>query len=120
MLVVVEAESDFLALARALSRHLSANVIATLGGDGAVAVTAAGEAWRASVLPVEIIDTTGAGDAFVGGFAAALASGLDLAQGLRLASTAAGLSCTGFGAQTALPTRAAVDAVAADIDVTRH
>ncbi len=106
--VGVAVSADYPALTRALAERLSATVIATLGGDGAVAVTAAGEAWRVSVLPVEIIDTTGAGDAFVGGLATGLAEGLPLPEALSLASAAAGLSCTGFGAQTALPTRGEV------------
>ncbi len=107
----VAAEGGFLALARALAARLQANVIATLGGDGAVAVTAAGKAWRASVLPVAIVDTTGAGDAFAGAMAAAFAEGKALPDALGFASAAAGLACTGFGAQTALPVAADVAAV---------
>jgi len=111
--VGVAATGDALALARALAERLEATMILTLGSDGALAVTRTGEAWRASALPVEVIDTTGAGDAFAGGLAAALAQGEPLPDALGLASAAAGLACTGFGAQTALP---AADDVAAVLD----
>ena len=92
------------ALAEHLSDRLKATVIMTLGGDGAVAVEANGTVWRVPVLPVEVVDTTGAGDAFTGGLAAALAKGESLPDALRLASAAGALACTGFGAQTSLPT----------------
>jgi ribokinase len=61
-----------------------------------------GTAWRVPALPVEVVDTTGAGDAFTGGFAAAVAKGDTLPDALKLASAAAGLACTGFGAQSGL------------------
>lgn len=93
---------DPLALARHLAERLKATVIMTIGSDGAVAADAAGAGWRVSALPVDVVDTTGAGDAFAGGLAAALARGDSLPDALRLASAAAGLTCTGFGAQAGL------------------
>lgn len=109
--------ADFPALARALARRLGAHLIATLGSAGAIAVTPAGEVWQASALPVQVVDTTGAGDAFVGGLAAALAVRRPLAEALRLASAAAGLACTGFGAQTALPSAAAAESMLARVAI---
>lgn len=91
-------------LAEHLAERLKATVIMTLGGDGAVAVEPDGTLWRASALPVEVVDTTGAGDAFTGGLAAALAKGDSFPGALKLAAAAGGLACTGFGAQTSLPT----------------
>lgn len=117
--VGVAATDDYPALARALALRLNATVVATLGGEGAVAVTAAGDMWRASVLPVEIVDTTGAGDAFVGGMAAALAEGDVLSDALKKASATAGLACTGFGAQTALPGVSDVAEASTQISVQR-
>lgn len=117
--VGVAASGDGPVLARALAARLQATVVATLGGNGAVAATAAGEAWHASVLPVDIVDSTGAGDAFVGGLATALAGGESLAEALRLASATAGLACTGFGAQSALPSADRVAAVVGQIEVIR-
>ena len=54
--------------------------------------------------PVEVVDTTGAGDTFNGALAAALATDQPLAGALRFANTAAALSCTKKGAQGGMPT----------------
>ncbi|MCP3740281.1 ribokinase [Rossellomorea sp. BNER] len=59
--------------------------------------------------PVQVVDTTGAGDTFNAAFAVALAEGMNLEQGLRFANRAASLSVTKFGAQGGMPTRAEVE-----------
>jgi ribokinase len=61
----------------------------------------------------ERVDTTGAGDTFVGVLAAGVDQGLALPAVLRRASAAAGLACLAHGAQTAMPERAAIDAAVA-------
>lgn len=53
--------------------------------------------------PVHAIDTTGAGDAFHGAFAAAIAAGLPWSEVLRYASVAGAICCTVMGARTGLP-----------------
>ncbi len=89
-------------------------VIATIGADGAIAV--AGEStWSVGVLPIEPVDTTGAGDAFVGAFAAAIAGGADLPAALHRASVAGGLACLKQGAQPSLPSKAAIDSRLCDL-----
>ena len=87
------------ALAGHLAERLNAIVIMTLGSEGSVAAEANGQVLRVSAPSVEVVDTTGAGDAFVGGFAAALAAGRSTADALKLGSAAGSLACTGFGAQ---------------------
>ena len=57
-------------------------------------------------VPVRCRDTTGAGDAFHGGFLYALLSGLDVETTLRIANATAALKCKSLGARTSLPTRA--------------
>ena len=94
--------------ARGLATRLGIAVAMTLGGEGAVAVSA-GEAWRVGALPIEPIDTTGAGDAFVGVLASSLDRGLPLSKALHRASVAGGLACLVPGAQPSLPTRQAID-----------
>ena len=94
-----------------LAERMGATVIMTLGGEGAIAVDPKGSGCQVSALPVDIVDTTGAGDAFTGGFAAALARGDDLMTAMKLATAAAGLACTGFGAQTSQPDLEAVERV---------
>jgi ribokinase len=86
----------------------------TLGAAGAVAFVQ-GKAWEIGALPIRPVDTTGAGDAFVGAFAAALDSGLCLPHAMAWASAAGGLACTVAGAQPSLPMRAAILARAEDI-----
>jgi len=90
-----------------LAKELRATVVATLGSQGALAVTPHGPGWRVSALPLEeVIDTTGAGDTFVGALAAALQGGQPLEEALRFASAAGGLACTRPGAQPSAPSRA--------------
>jgi len=86
-------------------------VAITLGGEGA-------ELWRGGVLvahakppKVEVVDTTGAGDAFAAGLVVALAEGQSEADALRFACVVGALTTTKLGTQTASPTRAEVDAV---------
>ncbi len=105
------------ALAEHLAERLKATVIMTLGGNGAVAVEADGTVWRVPALPVQVVDATGADDAFTGGFATSLAKGDSLPDALKLAAVAGGLACTGFGAQAGLSPGIDVHAITANITV---
>jgi ribokinase len=67
-------------------------------------------------LPIEPLDTTGAGDTFVGVLAAALDLGSGLEVALRRASAAAGLACLARGAQTAMPDSAMIAAAVSRLD----
>ncbi|SME89870.1 ribokinase [Tistlia consotensis] len=93
----------------ALAARCGCSLLVTLGADGALAV-AGGRRWRVGALAVEARDTTAAGDAFVGVFAAALDAGRPLPEALRRASVAGGLACTRPGAQPSLPTAAEIEA----------
>ncbi|MNF13864.1 Ribokinase [compost metagenome] len=59
---------------------------------------------------VKAVDTTAAGDTFVGGFAAALAAGSSEAEAIRFGQVAAALSVTRAGAQPSIPTLSDVQA----------
>jgi ribokinase len=102
-------ESDPRKAAAEIAASGKTTVIVTLGGDGAVAY-GAGKTLTAGVLPITPIDTVAAGDAFVGGFAAAVDRGGDLATALAYGSVAGGLACLAPGAQPALPMKVAIDA----------
>lgn len=84
-------------------------VILTLGECGAIAVERApadgiGAVHKVPVWPaVQVKDTTGAGDAFVGATAACVRRGLALTQTLRLASYAAAANCAADGARGGMP-----------------
>ncbi len=115
-LIVNESECDLVAKAegvaggsierqaRALAERRTIAVIATLGKDGALAAGPNGVA-RVAALPVQPIDTVGAGDTFCGYFAAGLSERLPLQETLERAAAAGSLACTKAGAQPAIPIR---------------
>ncbi len=85
-------------------------MLVTLGGDGAQAATPDGRLVRVPALPIEPVDTIGAGDCFVGYLAAGLDAGMTLEAAMRRAAVAASLACLKAGAQPAVPQAAEVDA----------
>jgi ribokinase len=97
----------------ALARLPRRGLVLTLGARGAMALLADGARVDVPPLPIAPVDTTGAGDTFVGVLAAGLDADLPLEAALRRASAAAGLACLAQGAQTAMPDRAAIDAALA-------
>ena len=102
---------DGAATVATLARDLGRTVIATLGGDGAVAATGT-ETIAVPALPVDPVDTTGAGDTFAGVLAAFMDEGASLGEAMRLAASAGSLACTRLGAQPSFPRRAEIDEAA--------
>jgi len=103
-----------LALARNLSTRHTLTAVVTLGGRGALAV-ARDQIWTVGALPVSVVDTVGAGDAFVGVMAAMLDRNAPLPTALHRASVAAGMTCEARGAQAALPIDLDVDGRLGDL-----
>jgi len=94
--------ADAKALAAALQKLGSDNVIITLGAKGVHAALYGGDfTFPAEV--VQAVDTTAAGDTFIGGFVAGLASGMDEAESIQQGQRAAAWSVTKPGAQTSIP-----------------
>lgn len=86
------------------------NVVITMGSLGAFAT----DGKRSELVPrlnVNAIDTTGAGDAFNGGFVMALSEGRDLFEALRYGNATGALSVTRLGTAPAMPARAEIDAM---------
>ena len=96
-----------------IAARLRRGLVVTRGAAGAMAYPAGGAAFAVPALPIVPVDTTGAGDTFVGVLAAALDGNTPLETALRRASAAAGLACLARGAQTAMPDAAAIDAAMA-------
>jgi ribokinase len=82
--------------------------IVTLGSEGAVYISPKGEIHRVSAPKVTAVDTTGAGDSFVGSFAYSLASGKDPIAAMTFGIKVASLSVTRKGAQSSYPDQAEI------------
>ena len=103
MLASVSPEgADAKALAAALQKLGSDNVIITLGSKGVHAALYGGD-FTFPAEAVQAVDTTAAGDTFIGGFVAGLASGMDEAEAIQQGQRAAAWSVTKPGAQTSIP-----------------
>jgi ribokinase len=83
-------------------------VVVTLGGDGAM-LLANGEVTHINSPSVDVVDTTGAGDTFVGYFLAGVAEGMNDHDALQRACLAGSIAVTRQGAITAIPDRSEVD-----------
>lgn len=101
-------EADEAAMLRMLVERGCPIVVITLGARGAIYNT--GDAiHRQPALPVQAVDTTAAGDAFVAGFTVALTEGRSIHEAVRFGQRAAAIAVTRWGAQPSLPTREEVE-----------
>ncbi len=131
ILIVNESEAGSLALSLGVEpdgmtqpRHFAAElvrelmkrgpelVVVTRGAAGAIAATADGQIIEQKGFSVETIDSLGAGDAFAATLGVRLATGRSLPDALRDAAIAGALTTTRHGVFDALPTHAAIDAMA--------
>jgi len=88
----------------AYAARVGCRLVVTLGSRGAAVVGAGGSVTRAPAVPVTAVDTTGAGDAFVGAFAYGLAAGFDEERAVRLGIACASDSVTRPGTQSSFAT----------------
>jgi ribokinase len=91
------------AAARQLIAQGAGMVIVTRGEHGTLAVTKS-DLHSTPAFPVEVVDTTAAGDAFIGGLAVSLAEDKPIREALTYANACGALAVTKFGAQPSLPT----------------
>lgn len=111
-------DADPLSLGPTLARRVGRFAIITLGAKGAVLFDSAGVQHHCAAPRVPVIDTTGAGDAFIGAFASSWAQHADARLALRQGVVAGSLACTARGCVPALPRRAAIDALLPDVMTT--
>ena len=97
--------------ARTLLERGVQNVIVTLGANGALIVNK-DVIKHISSFQVDVVDTTAAGDAFIGGFASALLQDKSLEEAVRSGCACGALAATKFGAQPSLPTKEEVAGLA--------
>lgn len=109
------AERDRDSLIVTVGRRLHAVVVCTLGGDGSIVVDG-DRRERVPAASVDVVDTTAAGDTFIGFLASDLPSGKISAAHLRVAGAAAGLAVTRPGASDSIPYRRDVDRASGSTD----
>jgi ribokinase len=102
--------TETLTLARQLQSRGARNLIITRGSRGALIVEESGAVTEVPSVPADVVDTTGAGDAFNSGLAVALSEGKSLIEAVYYATGAGACACTRLGVIPALPTRQAVEA----------
>ena len=105
---VLSGVTDSAEAAGVLVRGGVGTVVVTRGAEGAV-ISRGKEVIPVPAFVVEAVDSTGAGDAFNGALACALAEGMPIEAAVEMAAAAGALATTGRGAQTALPTRSEID-----------
>lgn len=96
-----------------LVRRGARNAVITLGENGALLLGAAGDTLLPAFPVAQVVDTTGAGDAFNGGFAVALAEGLSPIEAVRFGCATAALSVQKAGTAPSMPMRAEIEALLA-------
>jgi ribokinase len=82
--------------------------VVTAGAEGAFAFAPDGARVHAPTLKIAPVDTTGAGDTFVGAFACLVSENAPLQRALAVGCEAAALKCLKAGAQDGMPRRSAV------------
>jgi len=90
--------------ARVLLDRGARNVIVTLGSKGALVISGK-QVTQVAAYKVDVVDTTAAGDAFIGGFASAMLRRLEIVDAVKYATACGALAATKFGAQPSLPTK---------------
>ncbi len=110
--LTVDGPDSAIVAARELRSRGAISVVATLGAAGSIWVDDAGDGRQGSPR-VEVVDSTGAGDQFVGALAARLATGDGLAAAVRWATAAASISVQAAGTLDSYPD---TDAIVAAVD----
>lgn len=106
-----DAEIDRVQMAQALQARGVRNVVLTRGAQGAMLLAEDGSVHEVPGYTVDVVDTTGAGDAFNAALGAALAEGKPLLEAVQFAVAAGALACTKLGVVPALARRSDIEAL---------
>lgn len=107
----IASPADAYRAAEALLKRGARNAIITLGAQGAVVRNASLRRHVPAFRAGDVVDTTGAGDAFNGGLAVALAEGCDIVDAVRFGCAVGAISVTRPGTAPSMPLRCEVDAL---------
>lgn len=111
---VTDVDSAVRAAKALIARGVGA-VVVTLGSNGALYCDAKRHVHLPVIKAGPVVETTGAGDAFNGGFAVALSEGRDVLEAVRFGCATAGISVTRPGTAPSMPSRAEIDALLAGL-----
>lgn len=114
--ILVETEDEAEKAADRLLQFGTNEVIITLGSKGCIFKDKRGHLIKQPAFSVKTVDSTAAGDTFIGALAAARTSGQSMKGSLRFASAAAALAVTKAGAQSSIPSRQEVEAFLQESD----
>jgi len=107
--LLTETETDDLSeLAQQLMDLGVQQVVMTIGEQGSVYFDRQQQIEQ-TAFAVDVVDTTGASDAYIGAYCVGLVNGWSIKKTLEFASATAGLACTEHGTMSSMPTRSAVD-----------
>ncbi|MGR6429811.1 ribokinase [Rhizobium sp. PAMB 3174] len=109
----VDTDEQAVKAAETLLKRGARGVVITLGGRGALYHTAGHSEFVPAFSVGKVIDTTGAGDAFLGGFATAIAEGQAAIDAVRFGAATAGIAVTRPGTAPAMPERGEIEALLA-------
>lgn len=115
---LVSSSGDELQSASAIAQQAGAICIVSLGSAGAVAFEPRNRCrWSVPALSITPVDSSGAGDAFIGALCSGLEGGEPLSECLKLASAAGSLACEERGTQQSVPQHQRVQAAAMELTV---
>ena len=97
--------------ARELQSRGVRNIVVTQGSSGALVLDQSGTVLHVPGISVDVVDTTGAGDAFNSAFAVALGKGEELVNAVRFSVIAGGLCCTKLGVIPAMPKQEEIERI---------
>ena len=103
-------DATCLAAVRRLRELGAGTAVITLGAAGSFGLGPDGEPVRVPAAPANVVDTTAAGDTFIGALAAGRARGFSLAESMEWGAQASALTVSRLGAQPSIPTAAEVEA----------